>query len=375
MSQRSLMRYIPYGCARRWCMVTIVSVGYGDLYPYTPFGKAVATATMLSGVLIIALPVTVLATNFAHIYTEWDAERRCSNVEASFRVATKLISSPAAAVPFEEKYCAYQGVVAQLERIETETNRFVELCACLRVDEDRHIAWLTTVAMQPQMVRCLRCLYTQMSFNHSKLPCVPVDDSLEALPIHERVAREKEASSRQNSDKKDEVPSVGTPGSRKSWRTLRVPSNDAAFQLPNPPMTAPMPQARQQQSAYDSAGLAVPSSKANDAQFYSHSGMERSPSTHSLLSLSFERSPLPSELDLAAVGSVAGSECDFDAAPGHVRVLPVVAGAAAESYDSVRADAALSHNDGSDGGRCNLGGEVGGEVGPRNRTYSTAHWT
>jgi hypothetical protein len=339
-------------------MVTIVSVGYGDVYPYTPFGKTVATATMLSGVLIIALPVTVLATNFAYIYTEWDAERRCSKVEATFRVTKKLISRPAGGSSFEEKFCAYQGVVAQLERIECETNLFVELCAFLRVDEDRHVAWLTTVAMQPQMVRCMRCLYTQMSFNESTLPCVPVGDDLEVLPIRARHVREKEARNKHISEQKEE------PQRQKSWAALKLPSNNATFFLPNPPLTAPISRVG---PPFGSADFALPSSKADDAQSHSFSGLERSPSNNSLLSLSFDRSPLPSEIDLVAIGSNVESEggvrechvaADSEHASGGVRME--VAGAAAESSNSIGANAfKFAYNTDSNGGAaCNLGCEA-----------------
>ena len=56
-----------------WCLSTITTVGYGDAVPITPFGKVVASATMISGVMIIAFPTSILGTNFM---SEWQQKQR-----------------------------------------------------------------------------------------------------------------------------------------------------------------------------------------------------------------------------------------------------------------------------------------------------------
>ncbi|KAF0685439.1 Aste57867_22653 [Aphanomyces stellatus] len=50
-----------------WCIVSMTTVGYGDDYPVTPQGKFIACLTMLSGLLILALPISVIGSNFQHI--------------------------------------------------------------------------------------------------------------------------------------------------------------------------------------------------------------------------------------------------------------------------------------------------------------------
>ena len=47
-----------------WCMVTLMTVGYGDSVPLTIEGKVVASITMVASVLIMALPISVIGANF-----------------------------------------------------------------------------------------------------------------------------------------------------------------------------------------------------------------------------------------------------------------------------------------------------------------------
>ena len=47
-----------------WCMVTLMTVGYGDAVPATNEGKVVASVTMIASVLIMALPISVIGANF-----------------------------------------------------------------------------------------------------------------------------------------------------------------------------------------------------------------------------------------------------------------------------------------------------------------------
>jgi hypothetical protein len=55
----SPFRSIPSSCW--WFMVTATTVGYGDIYPTSPAGKAIAALAMLLGVLVIAFPVSVFS--------------------------------------------------------------------------------------------------------------------------------------------------------------------------------------------------------------------------------------------------------------------------------------------------------------------------
>lgn len=47
-----------------WCIVTLTTVGYGDAYPITYAGQFVGTITMLLGLIMLALPLSIIGTNF-----------------------------------------------------------------------------------------------------------------------------------------------------------------------------------------------------------------------------------------------------------------------------------------------------------------------
>eukprot|EP01125_Pyxidicula_operculata_P016637 TRINITY_DN5759_c0_g1_i1.p1 TRINITY_DN5759_c0_g1~~TRINITY_DN5759_c0_g1_i1.p1 ORF type:complete len:267 (-),score=37.51 TRINITY_DN5759_c0_g1_i1:103-903(-) len=53
-----------------WTLVTMTTCGYGDHYPHTTLGKIVAVFAMLSGILVLAFPLTILAGNFSAEYTK-----------------------------------------------------------------------------------------------------------------------------------------------------------------------------------------------------------------------------------------------------------------------------------------------------------------
>lgn len=55
---------------REFSTALVLQVGYGDVYPIEPLGKVVSTAAMMVGLLVLALPITVVGSNFSTVYEE-----------------------------------------------------------------------------------------------------------------------------------------------------------------------------------------------------------------------------------------------------------------------------------------------------------------
>lgn len=51
-----------------WSIVTLTTVGYGDISPKTPLGQALAAVIMIMGYGIIAVPTGIVTTEIAHAY-------------------------------------------------------------------------------------------------------------------------------------------------------------------------------------------------------------------------------------------------------------------------------------------------------------------
>ena len=63
---KSSFIHIPSGFW--WALVTMTTVGYGDMVPTTDLGKTVGAACAFSGILALSLTVPIVASNFHRFY-------------------------------------------------------------------------------------------------------------------------------------------------------------------------------------------------------------------------------------------------------------------------------------------------------------------
>lgn len=66
-----------------WTIVTITTVGYGDIVPQTVIGQVIASIAMLTGYSIIAVPTGILTAELAQEMQRERGRRRCINCECA----------------------------------------------------------------------------------------------------------------------------------------------------------------------------------------------------------------------------------------------------------------------------------------------------
>jgi len=64
-----------------WAITTMTTVGYGDVLPKTNLAKLVAGLTMVCGIVVIALPITMIGNTFVDTHNEIHEEAKIKRVE------------------------------------------------------------------------------------------------------------------------------------------------------------------------------------------------------------------------------------------------------------------------------------------------------
>jgi voltage-gated potassium channel len=59
-----------------WGIVTLTTVGYGDIYPVTDWGRFIGSVVVILGIGLFALPTGVLASGFAEVLAKSKEEQK-----------------------------------------------------------------------------------------------------------------------------------------------------------------------------------------------------------------------------------------------------------------------------------------------------------
>lgn len=105
-----------------WCIVTVMMVGYGDMYPVTVAGKLCASVCIVVGILIMALPISVIGSNFSRVWEEFEEKLR---MEAKEREAA-IVLTPEQRLEKQRKHIE---AVVELNTITTKRlTAFLKCC-------------------------------------------------------------------------------------------------------------------------------------------------------------------------------------------------------------------------------------------------------
>ncbi|KAL2093846.1 hypothetical protein ACEWY4_011158 [Coilia grayii] len=91
-SDHTHFKNIPIGFW--WAVVTMTTLGYGDMYPQTTTGMIVGALCALAGVLTIAMPVPVIVNNFGMYYSLAMAKQKLPKKKNRHIPRAPLIGSP-----------------------------------------------------------------------------------------------------------------------------------------------------------------------------------------------------------------------------------------------------------------------------------------
>ncbi len=95
--------FTTLGTAVYWAIVTATTVGYGDITPHTPLGRAVSSLLILIGYSVIAIPTGLITTHMSNQYQERRNKRKCPQcLHVGHEKGARFCSACGTALPDEQ---------------------------------------------------------------------------------------------------------------------------------------------------------------------------------------------------------------------------------------------------------------------------------
>jgi len=86
-----------------WAVVTLTTVGFGDIVPHTPLGKALATMVMITGYSIIAVPTGIFTAELANAMRQDSLQHNCPTCDKLNHEANAAFCSRCGSSLFERR--------------------------------------------------------------------------------------------------------------------------------------------------------------------------------------------------------------------------------------------------------------------------------
>ncbi|MFA4850783.1 MAG: ion transporter [Methanoregula sp.] len=94
-----------------WAVMTVTTVGYGDIIPITPWGKTIAGLVTIGGVLLLALPSAILAAGFMEERQKEQAGHNHYGTEAGISLLERVGSLKERGLITEEEFEEYKALI------------------------------------------------------------------------------------------------------------------------------------------------------------------------------------------------------------------------------------------------------------------------